>query len=98
MNRGTTSQSNRNDPALQKPPPGKNQNPTRQRSNGSPILLLLRSTFLGVRIPGAYLLAHPACLNLGVEGAWYAMLADVSVRCLLVCWRFARGRWKKIEV
>ena len=54
--------------------------------------------FLGIRIPGAYLLAHPACLNLGVEGAWYAMLADISVRCLLVSYRFARGRWKETQV
>jgi putative MATE family efflux protein len=67
--------------------------------------------FLGVRMPLAYWLAwdavnihwgsldlHLQCRNLGVRGAWYAMLADMTVRALLVLWRFSRGQWKRIEV
>jgi putative MATE family efflux protein len=65
--------------------------------------------FLGVRIPGAYWLAFDtlripltgwtfAGWGLGVEGAWYAMLADLFVRAALVLARFGHGGWKKIEV
>jgi putative MATE family efflux protein len=52
--------------------------------------------FLGVRIPAALLLAH--AWGWGVKGAWYAMVADVMVRCLLIAYRFNRGGWKRIEV
>ena len=52
--------------------------------------------FLGVRIPAAYVLAHS--WGWGVRGAWYAMVADVMVRCLLVAYRFNHGGWKRIEV
>ncbi len=52
--------------------------------------------FLGVRIPGAYLLTM--VFAWGVEGAWYAMVADIFVRCGLVCWRFLQGGWKHIQV
>lgn len=52
--------------------------------------------FLGVRIPGAYLLT--TVLPWGVEGAWYAMVCDIIVRCGLVCWRFLQGGWKNIQV
>jgi putative MATE family efflux protein len=52
--------------------------------------------FLGVRIPAAYLLAH--AWGWGVRGAWYAMVADVMVRCLLIAYRFNHGGWKRIEV
>jgi putative MATE family efflux protein len=51
---------------------------------------------LGVRIPAAYFLAHGA--GLGVEGAWYAMVADLYVRCFLVLLRFRHGGWQRIEV
>ena len=51
---------------------------------------------LGVRIPGAYFLAH-AC-GLGVRGAWYAMAADLALRCILISGRFFHGGWKRIEV
>ena len=64
--------------------------------------------FLGVRIPLAYLLAQDSVdvpllgpisgWGLGVVGAWYAMVADVWVRCLLVVVRFAHGGWKRTEV
>jgi putative MATE family efflux protein len=52
--------------------------------------------YLGVRIPLAYLLAQH--WNLGVAGAWYAMLADLTVRCLLVSVRFLQGGWKRVRV
>jgi putative MATE family efflux protein len=52
--------------------------------------------FLGVRLPLAYLLAH--AWGWGVEGAWYAMVADVLLRCTLVSYRFWHGGWKRIEV
>jgi putative MATE family efflux protein len=52
--------------------------------------------YLGVRIPLAYWLAFG--WSLGVFGAWYAMLADLFLRCLLVSTRFAHGGWKRVKV
>jgi len=52
--------------------------------------------FVGVRIPAAYLLSHT--FGWGITGAWYAMVADVMVRCALVTFRFNHGGWKRIEV
>ncbi len=67
--------------------------------------------FLVVRMPLAYWLAYETIdLNLGpwhwtihglgwgVEGAWYAMVADMLVRSLLLMARFMHGGWKRIEV
>ncbi len=64
--------------------------------------------FLGVRIPLAYLLTRPAVdlgplgtlpgANLGLFGAWVAMVADIWVRGLFFLARFTSGRWKRIEV
>ncbi|MCO6457582.1 MAG: MATE family efflux transporter [Pirellulaceae bacterium] len=65
--------------------------------------------FLGVRIPAAYLLAWDEVplswlgltlpgLGLGVMGAWYAMVADVVLRSLLVLWRFTHGGWSRLRV
>jgi putative MATE family efflux protein len=67
--------------------------------------------FLLVRIPLAYWLAWDQIRlpflgteltipgwGLGVRGAWYAMIADLAVRCLLVVYRFLNGAWKRIEV
>ena len=64
-----------------------------------------------VRIPLAYWLAWDQIQfplfgteltipgwGLGVRGAWYAMIADLMVRCLLVVYRFLSGAWKRIEV
>ena len=64
---------------------------------------------LGVRLPLAYFLAFKsihipllgwtiAGWNLGVLGAWYAMVADLSVRAALVVYRFNHGGWKQVEV
>jgi putative MATE family efflux protein len=52
--------------------------------------------FLGVRIPLTWYLTQHS--NWGVQGAWYAMLIDLSFRCLLVVYRFWHGGWKRIEV
>lgn len=52
--------------------------------------------FVGVRLPLAYLLA--LAWGWGIQGAWYAMVADVLVRCAMVTYRFSRGRWKRTEV
>ncbi len=72
----------------------------------------LAFTFIGylcIRIPGAYWLAWeeipiPATglviqgWGWGVLGAWVAMVADVSLRSLLVTARFWQGGWKKTRV
>jgi len=65
--------------------------------------------FLGIRIPGACLLAYDQFNLLGtgliirgwgwsVEGAWWAMVADVVARSLLVLGRLWQGAWKKLDV
>lgn len=64
--------------------------------------------FLLVRIPLAFILSFDQLqlaglpiipgANLGVVGAWLAMLADLIVRSLLVGWRFWIGTWKQIEL
>jgi putative MATE family efflux protein len=64
--------------------------------------------FLVVRIPLAFLLAYPAVdlgalgvvrgANLGLFGAWVAMVVDIWVRGSFFALRFAGGRWKRIVV
>ncbi len=63
---------------------------------------------LGVRLPLAYLLCLPEIVlpggltvhgyNLGVRGAWYAMVTDLFVRCTLITARFLHGGWKRMSV
>ena len=64
---------------------------------------------VGIRIPLAYYLAWPEMtipiLNItvagqamGLIGAWYAMVADVVLRSLLVAGRFWQGGWRNIKV
>jgi Na+-driven multidrug efflux pump len=36
--------------------------------------------------------------NLGVVGAWYAMVLDIVVRCILLILRFRHDAWQRIEV
>ena len=52
--------------------------------------------FLGVRIPLAYLMAQH--WEWGVQGAWYAMQADIWVRFALVSLRFRQGGWTRVRV
>jgi Na+-driven multidrug efflux pump len=65
--------------------------------------------FLGVRLPLAVWLATEQFhlpgtdivvqgWNLGVAGAWYAMVADVFVRALLILARFWHGGWRLVRV
>lgn len=65
--------------------------------------------FVGVRIPGACLLAWESVpipftelqlpgAGLGVFGAWWAMAADVFVRCGLIALRYWRGTWKTLRL
>lgn len=65
--------------------------------------------FLGVRIPLAYWLAFETIAvpgtgwtvtgwDLGVLGAWYAMVADLMVRAVLILYRFSHGGWKRVKV
>ena len=64
---------------------------------------------VGIRVPLAYYLAwqeleipwlgiHIQGQGMGLIGAWYAMIADVGLRSLLVVGRFWQGRWKEITV
>ncbi|MEX2187501.1 MAG: MATE family efflux transporter [Pirellulales bacterium] len=69
-------------------------------------------TFVGlivVRLPLCYWLAYETISlpffetplsgqNLGVVGAWYAMVIDATVRCVLVGARFWQGGWRKAKV
>jgi putative MATE family efflux protein len=65
--------------------------------------------FLGIRIPLAYWLTrgHISLAggeylltgwDLGILGAWYAMVVDICFRSLLVLGRFLQGGWSRIEV
>ncbi len=52
--------------------------------------------FVGLRLPTAYLLAH--VWGWGIRGAWYALVSDIMLRCLLIAYRFLHGGWKRIQV
>jgi Na+-driven multidrug efflux pump len=52
--------------------------------------------FCGVRMPLAILLTQT--WQWGVIGAWYAMATDLTVRALLVIWRFRHGGWQRVRV
>jgi len=36
--------------------------------------------------------------DLGILGAWYAMIVDQLMRLVLLYWRFAKGKWTEIRV
>lgn len=50
----------------------------------------------GIRLPLAWLMTH--WLDLGVAGAWYAMVIDLYLRCLMISGRFFHGGWKRVRV
>jgi putative MATE family efflux protein len=52
--------------------------------------------FLLVRLPLAYYFID--VLHLGVLGAWYAAIIDVTLRSILLSWRFFHGGWQHVEV
>jgi putative MATE family efflux protein len=71
----------------------------------------LINTFIGlllIRIPLAIVLALPSItlpfvgqielLNLGLVGAWYAMVVDLCTRTALIVWRFRQGAWTRMKV
>jgi putative MATE family efflux protein len=53
--------------------------------------------FLAVRIPLAYLFTGKT-FDLGLFGAWLAMIADLHVRGAFFWWRVAGGRWQRARV
>ncbi len=59
-------------------------------------LLFTLIGFVGVRLPLAWLFAYH--WHWGVEGAWYAMVIDVLVRCLLISGRFLMGGWQSVRL
>jgi putative MATE family efflux protein len=59
-------------------------------------LLFTLIGFLAVRIPLTYALTD--WIAWGVEGAWYAMVADLYVRAALVTYRFRHGGWTRVAV
>ncbi len=52
--------------------------------------------FFGVRFPVAWLLAFH--WGWGVQGAWYAIVTDLTVRAALFVARFVHGGWQKVKV
>jgi putative MATE family efflux protein len=72
----------------------------------------LANTLVGlalVRIPLALFLAKETIslpilgieidgMGLGVNGAWYAMIVDILVRCVVIVFRFRNGGWKHRKV
>ena len=55
--------------------------------------------FVGVRLPLAYLLTRPAPWpDLGLLGAWLAMVVDINVRGVFYMLRFYGGKWKSVRV
>jgi putative MATE family efflux protein len=72
-------------------------------------LLVSLFGFLVVRIPLAMVLSYNQFTiplidytvtgyGLGVMGAWYAVIIDVTLRAALLSWRFFHGGWQRIEV
>jgi putative MATE family efflux protein len=64
---------------------------------------------VGIRLPAACLLAWDVVhipltdivipgAELGVAGAWWAMVSDVILRSILAAGWFAQGHWKKVRV
>ena len=52
--------------------------------------------FIAIRLPLAYYFID--VLGLGVYGAWYAAIIDVTIRSVLLTWRFFHGGWQHVEV
>lgn len=50
----------------------------------------------GVRLVFSYFLGLK--MGLGLNGFWIAMGIDVSVRSILILWRFFSGKWKELDV
>lgn len=59
-------------------------------------MLITGSSAWIVRVGLTYLFT--GILGLHLPGAWYAMVIDLAIRCLLFRWRFKTGKWKEIAV
>ncbi|WP_130862036.1 MATE family efflux transporter [Bacilliculturomica massiliensis] len=53
-------------------------------------------TMWGIRLPVAFLFVK--VLDLGLAGAWYAMVLDLMVRGVLMYLRFRSDKWERIQV
>lgn len=60
----------------------------------SPMLITTVCVY-GIRLPVAWI--GGLVLQGGLLGAWMGMFADVTIRSLLVCLRYASGRWVRLE-
>ena len=61
-------------------------------------MLVSLLSMLIFRIGASYLLASPWGMGLALLGVWIAMIIDWAVRALVFTIRFARGRWKRIQL
>lgn len=71
------------------------------------LLLVTLIGLVGIRLPLAAWLAWDevsigpytlAGFGYGVQGAWWAMVIDVAVRCLVISYRFWHGGWRHVKV
>ena len=62
------------------------------------IRMPLASYFVNSHVTIPFIGHTMAGLSLGVVGAWYAAITDVSIRSVLLAFRFFHGGWQKIEV
>ncbi len=60
------------------------------------VMYITGASAWGIRVVLAYLFVGTFGMNL--QGAWYAMVADLIFRSLLFRWRFGTGKWKEISV
>ena len=49
-----------------------------------------------IRVCLSYILVNYA--NLGLAGAWIAVIGDQTIRSFLITWRYRQGKWKTIQV
>jgi Na+-driven multidrug efflux pump len=61
-------------------------------------LAIVLAGYLLVRMPLAYTLTAPGGADLGLIGAWIAMLADLALRAALIAGRFGHGGWRHVRV
>jgi putative MATE family efflux protein len=61
----------------------------------TPMIVTLAGTIL-FRVPITYLFA--LILNGGLNGVWLATAVDWSMRALIMCFLYMRGRWKTVSV
>ncbi|MBN1583765.1 MAG: MATE family efflux transporter [Anaerolineae bacterium] len=61
----------------------------------TPMIVTMVGTFL-FRVPITYLFA--LVLNGGLKGVWLATAVDWSMRALIMCFLYLRGRWKTVTV